>query len=144
MEISTFLQAKTNPTIPDIAPGDTVRVSYRVREANRERVQVLQGLVVKVRRGGGGGSFTIRKVAYGVGVEHTFPFGSPLLEKVEVVRRGKVRRAKLYYVRRLSARESRLKERREKIAEAATSEISASEGEQIGNPADSAGAEEKA
>lgn len=144
MEISTFLGNKTNSVVPDITPGDTVRVSFRVREANRERVQTLQGLVVKVRRGSGGGSFTIRKVAYGVGVEHTFPFSSPFLEKVEMVRRGKVRRAKLYYIRRLSARESRLKERREKIAEAAASEMSAGEGEQIGELADSAGIEEKA
>lgn len=144
MEASTSLRTKTNSVVPDIAPGDMVRVSFRVREANRERVQILQGLVVKVRLGGGGGSFTIRKVAYGVGVEHTFPFGSPFLERVEVVRRGKVRRAKLYYIRRLSARESRLKERREKIAEATVSEMSASEGEQIGEPVNSAGIEEKA
>lgn len=138
MDISTFLGTKTNPALPDIAPGDTVRVSFRVKEANRERVQTLQGLVVKVRRGGGGGSFTIRKVAYGVGVEHTFPFGSPFLEKVEVVRRGKVRRAKLYYIRRLSARESRLKERREKISEAAVSEVSLNEDEQVGEPSENA------
>ncbi len=144
METSTFLRTKTNSAVPDIAPGDTVRVSFRVREANRERVQTLQGLVVKIRHGGGGGSFTIRKVTYGVGVEHTFPFGSPFLEKVEVVRRGKVRRAKLYYIRRLSARESRLKERREKMAEATVSEMSASEGEQVGELGDSVGIEERA
>lgn len=117
MDTSVITQFKASSNnIPEIAPGDTVRVSYRVKEANRERVQTLQGLVVRVRRGGGGGTFTIRKVAYGVGVEHTFPFASPFLEKVEIVRRGKVRRAKLYYIRRLSARESRLKERREKFA----------------------------
>jgi large subunit ribosomal protein L19 len=96
-----------------------VKVSYRVKEANRERVQTLSGLVVRVRRGAGGGSFTIRRVSNAVGVEHTFPFASPMLEKVEVVRHGKVRRAKLYYIRRLSAREARLKERREKMAEEA-------------------------
>ncbi len=144
MKVGVSLKTKTDSTIPDITPGDTVRVSYRVKEANRERIQTLQGLVVKVRRGGGGGSFTIRKVAYGVGVEHTFPFSSPFLEKVEVVRRGKVRRAKLYYIRRLSARESRLKERQEKMVEVAVSEVSASEGEQMEEPANSAGVEEKA
>lgn len=110
---------KANPNIPTISPGDTVKVSYRVKEANRERVQNLSGLVVRVRRGVGGGSFTIRRVSNAVGVEHTFPFTSPMLEKVEVVRHGKVRRAKLYYIRRLSAREARLKERREKVAEEA-------------------------
>jgi large subunit ribosomal protein L19 len=94
-----------------------VKVSFRIKEANRERLQTLSGLVVRVRRGTGGGSFTIRRVTYAVGVEHTFPFSSPLLEKVDVVRHGKVRRAKLYYIRRLSAKEARLKERREKVAE---------------------------
>jgi large subunit ribosomal protein L19 len=106
-------QVKANPNIPMISPGDTVKVSFRVKEANRERLQTLPGLVVKVRKGVGGGNFTIRRVASAIGVEHTFPFASPLLEKVEVVRHGKVRRAKLYYIRRLSAREARLKERRD-------------------------------
>jgi large subunit ribosomal protein L19 len=117
MGINSVSQVKANPDVLQISPGDTVKVSFKVREANRERVQILQGLVVKVRKGGGGGNFTVRRVAYGVGVEHTFPFLSPQLEGVEVVRRGKVRRAKLYYIRRLSAREARLKERREKMAE---------------------------
>ena len=108
---------KTNPNIPTVSPGDTVKVSYRVKEANRERVQTLPGLVVRVRRGTDGGNFTIRRVSNAVGVEHTFPFASPMLEKVEVVRHGKVRRAKLYYIRRLSAKDSRLKERRDKITE---------------------------
>jgi large subunit ribosomal protein L19 len=138
METGTFVRAKTNSNLPEIAPGDTVKVSFRVKEANRERVQVLQGLVVRIRRGGGGGSFTIRKVAYGVGVEHTFPFNSPFLEKIEVVRRGKVRRAKLYYIRRLSARESRLKERREKMAEAVVAEVATGESEQTESPVENA------
>ncbi len=116
MDIKTVSQIKPNPNIAQVSPGDTVRVSFRVKEANRERLQTLLGLVVKVRRGANGGNFTVRRVTYGVGVEHTFPFASPLLEKVEVVRHGKVRRAKLYYIRRLSAKEARLKERREKVA----------------------------
>ena len=109
-------QVKPNPNIAQVSPGDTVRVSFRVKEANRERLQTLLGLVVRVRRGANGGNFTVRRVTYGVGVEHTFPFASPLLEKVDVVRHGKVRRAKLYYIRRLSAKEARLKERRERVA----------------------------
>jgi large subunit ribosomal protein L19 len=120
MNVNSISQIKVNPNIPQISPGDTVRVSFKVKEAGRERVQTLLGLVVRIRRGAGGGNFTVRRVTYGVGVEHTFPFASPLLEKVEVVRHGKVRRAKLYYIRRLSAREARLKERREKMVEEAS------------------------
>ena len=119
MNIRSMNLTQTNLNIPKVSPGDTVKVSYKVKEANRERVQTLPGLVVKVRRGIDGGSFTIRRVSNAVGVEHTFPFASPMLEKVEVVRHGKVRRAKLYYIRRLSAKEARLKERREKVAEEA-------------------------
>src|SRR4030042_2612634 len=100
MNVNSVSQIKVNPNIPQISPGDTVRVSFKVKEANRERVQTLLGLVVRVRKGSGGGNFTVRRVTYGVGVEHTFPFNSPLLEKVEVVRHGKVRRPSLYYIRR--------------------------------------------
>jgi large subunit ribosomal protein L19 len=120
MNVNSISQTKVNPKLPKISPGDTVKVSLKVKEAGRERVQILLGLVVRVRRGVGGGNFTVRRVTYGIGVEHTFPFASPLLEKVEVVRHGKVRRAKLYYIRRLSAKEARLKERREKMAEEAS------------------------
>src|SRR4030042_1180938 len=117
MNINAISQVKVNPKIPQISPGDTVKVSFKVKEANKERVQTLSGLVVRARKGAGGGNFTVRRVTSGIGVEHTFPFASPSLEKVQVVRHGKVRRAKLYYIRRLSAREARLKERREKMAE---------------------------
>jgi len=117
MNVNSISQIKVNHDIPQISPGDTVKVSYKVKEANRERIQTLLGLVVRVRRGAGGGNFTVRRVTYGIGVEHTFAFASPFLERIEVVRRGKVRRAKLYYIRRLSAREARLKERRGKMAE---------------------------
>ena len=119
MDIEQIYKIKPNENLPKIAPGDSVKVSHRIKEANKERVQTLSGLVIKVRRGHGGGNFTIRRVASGVGVEHTFPFASPLVEKVEVVRHGKVRRAKLYYIRRLSTKEARLKERRERMAEQA-------------------------
>ena len=114
---------ESNPDLPQISPGDTVKVSFKVKEATRERIQTFPGLVIKVRKGHGGGNFTIRRVTSGIGVEHTFPLASPLLNKVEIVRHGKVRRAKLYYMRQLSAKEARLKERREKLAEM----ISASE-----------------
>jgi large subunit ribosomal protein L19 len=120
MNVNSISKIKVNPNIPQISPGDTVKVSFKVKEAGRERVQTLLGLVVRVRRGASGGNFTVRRVTYGIGVEHTFPFASPFLEKVEVVRHGKVRRAKLYYIRRLSAREARLKERREKVVEEAS------------------------
>ena len=110
-------KVKSDSKIPVLSPGDTVKVSFKVKEATRERFQTFNGLVIKVKKGSGGGNFTIRRVSSGIGVEHTFPFASPLLEKVEVVRHGKVRRAKLYYMRGLSAKEARLKERREKLAE---------------------------
>src|SRR4030042_6368522 len=112
MNVKSTSRRKKSSKIPEISPGDTVKVSFKVKEANRERVQTLLGLVVRVRKGAGGGNFTVRRVTYGIGVEHTFPFASPSLEKIEVVRHGRGRRAKLYYIRRLSAREARLKERR--------------------------------
>jgi large subunit ribosomal protein L19 len=116
MNISSLYQTKPNPNVAQVSPGDTVKVSFKIKEASKERLQVLSGLIIGVKKGKNGGNFTIRRVISGVGVEHTFPFASPLLEKVEVVRHGKVRRAKLYYIRRLSTKEARLKERRENIA----------------------------
>lgn len=134
MNAKSTSKTKASSKIPQISPGDTVKVSFKVKEANRERVQTLSGLVVRARKGAAGGNFTVRRVTSGIGVEHTFPIASPLLEKVEVVRHGKVRRAKLYYIRRLSSREARLKERREKMAEkAAALEAAGIEGE-IGEP----------
>jgi large subunit ribosomal protein L19 len=139
MDINTVSQVKLNPNIAQVSPGDTVRVSFRVKEANRERLQTLLGLVVRVRRGTSGGNFTVRRVTYGVGVEHTFPFASPLLQKVEVVRHGKVRRAKLYYIRRLSAKEARLKERREKVVEEIAVGETADEEDRVAEAADDEG-----
>lgn len=112
MSIASLIEVKPNPNIPNIAPGDTVKVTTKVVEADRARSQVFQGVVLRVRRGGAGANFTVRRIAYGVGVEHTFPLYLPLIEKVEIVRRGKVRRAKLYYLRGLSAKASRIKEKR--------------------------------
>ena len=112
MNIASLIETKPNPNIPDIAPGDTVKVSVKVVEGERERTQVFQGVVIKVRRGAASGSFTVRRVTNGVGVERTFPLASPLVERVEIVRHGKVRRAKLYYLRGLSGKAARIKEKR--------------------------------
>jgi large subunit ribosomal protein L19 len=114
MDMTTLLTNQPNPNIPALAPGDTVKVSVKIVERGRERTQLFQGVVIKVRRGADGGNFTVRRVSRGIGVEHTFPFSSPLVEKVEVVRHGKVRRARLYYLRGLSSKASRTKEKREK------------------------------
>ena len=117
MDIKSLGTTKVNPNLPKLATGDNVRVSFKIKEASRERLQVFPGLIIKMARNGSGGNFTVRRVTSGVGVEHTFPLASPLLEKIEVVRHGKVRRSKLYYIRRLSTKEARLKERRDAIAE---------------------------
>lgn len=117
MDINVVGKNKVSANIPKLSPGDNVRVSFKIKEASRERVQIFPGLVIKVVRSNAGGNFTVRRVTSGVGVEHTFPMASPLLEKIEVVRHGKVRRSKLYYIRRLSTKEARLKERRESVAE---------------------------
>ncbi len=112
MDIASVVEFEPNPNIPEIAPGDTVKVSAKVVEGERERIQVFQGVVIRIRRGGISANFTVRRVAYGVGVERTFPRYSPLVEKVEVVRYGKVRRAKLYYLRGLSGKAARIKEKK--------------------------------
>jgi large subunit ribosomal protein L19 len=112
MNIASLIEVKPNSTIPALTSGDTVRVSTKVVEGDKERTQVFQGVIISVKHGGSSSSFTVRRVTYGVGVERTFPLSSPRLEKVEVLRRGKKRRAKLYYLRGLSAKTSRLKERR--------------------------------
>jgi len=118
MDINTIGKNKVKPGLPKLSPGDNVRVSFKIKEASRERLQTFPGLIIKVTKHNSGGNFTVRRVTSGIGVEHTFPLASPLLEKIEVVRHGKVRRAKLYYIRRLSTKEARLKERRDRIAEA--------------------------
>lgn len=96
---------------PDFRPGDTVRVHAKVVEGNRERIQVFEGVVIKRQNGGINETFTVRKISYGVGVERTFPLHSPRIDKIEVTRRGKVRRAKLYYLRNLRGKAARIKER---------------------------------
>ena len=96
--------------LPSFRPGDTLRVHVKVKEGNRERIQVFEGVVIKRRGGGISETYTVRKISYGVGVERTFPLHSPRVDKIEVLRRGKVRRAKLYYLRNLRGKAARIKE----------------------------------
>jgi large subunit ribosomal protein L19 len=98
---------------PDFRAGDTVKVHVRVVEGNRSRVQIFQGVVIRIHGSGVGRTFTVRKVSFGVGVERTFPLNSPIFEQIEVVTRGDVRRAKLYYLRNLRGKAAKIKERRE-------------------------------
>ncbi|MFU0790929.1 50S ribosomal protein L19 [Virgibacillus proomii] len=97
---------------PDFRAGDTVKVHVKVVEGSRERIQVFEGVVIKRQNGGISETFTVRKLSYGVGVERTFPVHSPRIDKIEVTRRGSVRRAKLYYLRNLRGKAARIKERR--------------------------------
>jgi len=99
--------------LPDFRAGDTVKVHVKVVEGSRSRVQVFQGVVIRIHGSGVGRTFTVRKVSFGVGVERTFPLHSPIFEKIEVVTRGDVRRAKLYYLRNLRGKAAKIKERRE-------------------------------
>jgi large subunit ribosomal protein L19 len=119
MDVREFVKPQMNPNIPQISPGDTVKVSLKAMEGDKERLQHFQGVVIKMRKGVAGGSFTVRRVSYGIGVERTFPLQSPSLQNVVVLRHGQVRRAKLYYMRRLSVKQARLKERRERALEQA-------------------------
>ncbi|MEA1958516.1 MAG: 50S ribosomal protein L19 [Chloroflexota bacterium] len=112
--METIVQVEPNSNIPMLSPGDTVKVSIKIVEGDRVRNQMFQGVVIKVKKGGANASFTVRRVAYGVGVERTFFFASHSVEKVEVLRHGKVRRAKLYYLRGLTAKKARIIERRPK------------------------------
>lgn len=108
--VNELTQEQLRKDHPDFRPGDTLRVHVKVVEGSRERIQVFEGFVLKRRGGGISETFTVRKISYGVGVERTFPLHSPKIEKIEVKRRGKVRRAKLYYMRELSGKAARIKE----------------------------------
>ena len=102
--------------LPEFRAGDTLKVHVKVVEGNRSRVQVFQGVCLRVQGSGVGRTFTVRKVSFGVGVERTFPLHTPIIDKVEVVTRGDVRRAKLYYLRSLRGKAAKIKEKREPIA----------------------------
>ena len=109
MDLKSIVQPKKNPKIPDFRPGDTVRVLVRVVEGDRQRVQAFEGVVIRKRRGGINSSFTVRRVAHGIGVERTFLLHSPRLESVGVVRVGRVRRARLYYLRKRVGKKTRVR-----------------------------------
>ena len=98
--------------LPEFRAGDTVKVHVRIKEGDKERIQVFEGLVIKRQGSGIGETFTVRKISYGIGVERTFPVHSPNIDHIEVTRKGKVRRARLFYIRNLSAKAARIKERR--------------------------------
>lgn len=98
--------------IPDFRAGDTVKVHAKIKEGDKERIQIFQGVVIRKRKGKMGATFTVRKVSYGIGVERIFPVHSPNIDKVEIVSRGKVRRGRLYYMRKLKGKAARIKEKR--------------------------------
>ena len=111
--IAELEQAQIRSDIPGFRPGDTLKVHVKVTEGNRSRIQVFQGVVIRRQGGSSRETFTVRKVSYGVGVERTFPVHTPAIDRIEVVSRGRVRRAKLYYLRSLRGKAARIRERRE-------------------------------
>jgi large subunit ribosomal protein L19 len=114
MQTLDFVDAASmRPDLPDFRPGDTLKVHVRVVEGNKSRIQVFQGVVLRRQGAGVRATFTVRKVSYGVGVERTFPLHTPVIERIEVVSRGDVRRAKLYYLRDLRGKKARIKEKRD-------------------------------
>jgi large subunit ribosomal protein L19 len=111
--IDTLAAATRRDDIPEFRAGDTLKVHVKVVEGNRSRVQVFQGICIRIQGSGVGRTFTVRKVSFGVGVERTFPLHTPIIDRVEVVTRGDVRRAKLYYLRNLRGKAAKIKEKRE-------------------------------
>ncbi len=128
MDASQLFKKAPNPRIPRFSAGDTVRVNFRIREGERERIQVFQGVVIRLMNGKGpAANFTVRRITAGIGIERVFPLHSPLVESLEITRYGSVRRAKLYYLRGLQGRAARIKElnpvqRRKALEEAAIAE----------------------
>ena len=110
--ITQFEKTMLRQDIPEFQPGDTVQVHVKVREGNKQRIQVFQGLVISRKNGSNHETFTVRKISEGVGVERIFPLHSPIIEKINVVRRGRVRRAKLYYIREKIGKAARIREKR--------------------------------
>lgn len=113
MDVIEVLEKEQMRTdVPDFEPGDTVKVHARIKEGDKERIQVFQGVVLRKRKGNTGATFTVRKVSYGIGVERVFPLHSPNIEKIEVVSKGRVRRSRLYYLRGLKGKAAKIKEKR--------------------------------
>ncbi len=98
--------------LPNFGPGDTVKVHVKIKEGEKERIQAFQGVVISKRKGSSNATFTVRKVSYGIGVERIFPMHSPIIDKIEVLTRGRVRRAKIYYLRKLRGKAARIKEKK--------------------------------
>lgn len=113
IESETLAERKTRRANVDVRPGDTVRVHVRIKEGDKSRIQVFEGTVIRIRNGGPRATFTVRKISSGVGVERIFPASSPIVDKIEVLARHKVRRAKLYFLRALRGKAARLKPIRE-------------------------------
>ncbi len=111
-ELEQLEKEQMRTDLPDFRPGDTVKVHVKIKEGEKERIQVFEGTVIRKRQGNNRASFTVRKVSYGVGVERIFPTHSPAVDHIDIVQRGKVRRAKLYYLRGLKGKAARIKERR--------------------------------
>lgn len=113
--VEMFKRAQLRTDLPEFRPGDTIRVNVRVREKDKERIQAFQGEVIAIGGRGISRTFTVRKISHRIGVERVFPLHSPVVDSVELVRRGQVRRAKLYYLRNLRGKAARIKERRDSI-----------------------------
>jgi large subunit ribosomal protein L19 len=110
MDLIKMISAGQTKDLPDVKSGDTVKVHFKIIEGKTERIQIYEGLVIAIKNAGAGKTFTVRKNSYGVGVERVFPMHSPRIEKIEVVRYGKVRRGKLYYIREKIGKKAKIKE----------------------------------
>ena len=110
--LQDIVKEQLRAEVPEFSPGDTVRVGYRIREGNKERIQAFEGVCIKRRGSGTAETFTVRKISSGIGVERVFPLHAPTVEGIEVIRRGRVRRAKLYYLRGLRGKAARIREKR--------------------------------
>ena len=116
MEVIKQIEEKyLRSDMPDFKAGDTIKVWVKIKEGEKERLQIFEGVCIRRRRGGTGASFTVRKVSYGIGVERIFPTNSPILDKIEVVQYGKVRRSRIYYLRKLRGKAAKVKPRRRRV-----------------------------
>ena len=111
--METIEKEQMRMDLPDYAAGDTAKVHFKIVEGEKERIQIFEGVVIRKRKGGVGATFTVRKVSYGIGVERIFPSDSPRIEKIEIVKRGRVRRARLYYLRQLRGKAARIKTKKQ-------------------------------
>jgi len=111
--METIEKEQMRMDLPDFAVGDTVKVHFKIVEGEKERIQTFEGVVIRKRKGGVGATFTVRKVSYGIGVERIFPSHSPRIEKIEIINRGRVRRARLYYLRELRGKAARIKTKKQ-------------------------------